>query len=275
MSKKRRMFDVEMPDELPEEIPTGKTFPAGKVSAEPSKPRTRRGPMAAAISETADSLAERQEVEAQIRAENDALAHEHVRLKKQGLIVDLVPLGQIETGKLIRDRVAGLDEEMEGLKTSIAEIGLSNPIRLEMREDGDYELIQGMRRLTAYRALLEETGDGEKYGAIPAAILPRGETMEGLYRQMVDENLVRKDISFAEMALLALQYSNDPTTPEEDPDKAVAVLFKSASYQKRSYIRRFIRVMRSLDSYLRFPQEIPRALGITLAAKMQTGITDP
>ena len=84
MSKKRRMFDVDLPDDL-------ETFPAGKV--EPPAPATgnRRGPMATAISETAESLNERQEIEAKIRAENDALAHEHVRLKKLGLIVDLSP----------------------------------------------------------------------------------------------------------------------------------------------------------------------------------------
>ena len=67
-----------------------------------------------------------------------------------------------------------------------------------------------------------------------------GDDLEALYRKMVDENLVRKDISFAEMAMLALDYAADPGTAVNDPEKAVAVLFKSAGYQKRSYIRTFM-----------------------------------
>lgn len=261
MSKKRRMFDVDLPDDL-------ETFPAGKV--EPPAPATgnRRGPMATAISETAESLNERQEIEAKIRAENDALAHEHVRLKKLGLIVDLIPLDQIVATKLVRDRAPGADAELSELKASIAEIGLSNPIQIEARPDGKYELIQGMRRLTAYQELLVETG-ADIYGAIPAGIMRDGETVEALYRRMVDENLVRKDISFAEMAQLALNYAADPYTEETDPDKAVARLFKSASYQKRSYIRTFIRVVQRLGDDLLFAHEIPRALGLALAARME------
>ena len=91
-------------------------------------------------------------------------------------------------------------------------MGLSNPIRLEARADGRFELVQGYRRLSAYRELLDETGDADRYGTIPAAVSQPGEDLEALYRQMVDENLVRKDISFAEMAMLALDYARDPGT---------------------------------------------------------------
>ena len=101
-----------------------------------------------------------------------------------------------------------------------------------------------------------------------AGVMARGDTVEELYRKMVDENLVRKDISFAEMAMLAMKYAADPATSENDPDKAVAVVFRPASYQKRSYIRSFIKVMDRLQEMLRFPQHIPRALGLALAARM-------
>ena len=262
MSKKRRMFDIDIPVEVVTDAP--RTFPAGKVSDTPA----RRGPMAAAISETADATRERQEVEAQIRAENDALAHEHVRLKRLGLVVDLIPLDRIEMSKLVRDRKKGLDYELKDLKGSIAELGLSNPIRVEARDDGRYELIQGYRRLSAYKELLEETGDTDRYGIIPAAVSQPGDSLDALYRKMVDENLVRKDISFAEMAMLALDYAGDPDTEISDPEKAVAVLFKSAGYQKRSYIRTFIRVVERLGKDLRYVEEIPRALGLALAARL-------
>lgn len=267
MSRKRRVFDIEMPDEPGEPI-----VPAGKVEepAPEAAPREqRRGPMATAITETAESTRERARLEAQIRAENDALAAEHVRLKRDGLIIDLIPLDVIDTRKLIRDRAPGADFELAELVDSIREIGLSNPIRVEPGETGRYELIQGWRRLSAYRQLLEETGDVERWGRIPAGIAARGDELERLYRRMVDENMVRKDISFAEMAQLALHYAMDPLTEEHDPEKAVTILFRSAGYQKRSYIRAFIPLVERLGEVLMYPQEIPRALGLSLAARLE------
>lgn len=262
MSKKRRMFDIDLPAD---EAGAPETFPAGKVDERPA----RRGPMATAINEAAESTRERGAIEAEIRAENDALAHEHVRLKRLGLIVDLIPLEAVETFKLVRDRAKGEDMELSELKASIAELGLSNPIRVEARSDGRYELIQGYRRLSAYRQLMAETGDGERYRAIPAAVSQPGDSLDALYRRMVDENLVRKDISFAEMAQLAIDYAGDPATEVTDPDKAVAALYKSAGYQKRSYIRTFIRVLERLGAHLQFAPEIPRALGVALAARLE------
>lgn len=263
MSRKRRIFDIEMPEDA-----APANFPAGKPEEVPVAP-ARRGPMATAINETAQSVRDRQAVTERIREENDALAREHVRLKKQGLITDLIPLDSIATHKLVRDRAKADDHELGELIASIRDIGLSNPIRVEALPGGTYELIQGYRRLCAFRALLEETGDAEAWGRIPAGMVPLGGDLEGLYRQMVDENLVRKDISFAEMAQLALNYSADPLTEEGDPDKAVAMLFQSAGYQKRSYIRGFIKLVSALGEDLKFASEIPRALGLSLVARME------
>lgn len=258
MSRKRRMFDIEIPEDEPENIPAGKV-----ADKDP-----RRGPMATAISETVESSRDRARVEAEIRAENDALAQEHVRLKRAGLITDLIDLDSIDTRKLIRDRAPVADFELAELVESIRDIGLSNPIQVEPAGEGRYELIQGWRRLSAYRKLLAETGDTEKWGRIPAGIAAKGDQLDQLYRRMVDENLVRKDISFAEMAQLALHYAMDPLTAVNDPDKAVAILFKSAGYQKRSYIRNFIPLVERLGEVLMYPQEIPRALGISLAQRL-------
>lgn len=252
--KKRRTFDIDLPVDAP----------APDVTS-PS----RRSPMAAAITENADSLRERRALEETIRAENDHLAAEHVRMKRLGLIVDLVSLDLIDTDKLVRDRRQGDDPELSELIASVRDLGLSNPIRVEQREDGRFELIQGYRRVQAFRALRDETEDLDRWGAIPAGILPRGEGLDGLYRRMVDENLIRKDISFAEMAQLALAYAADPGTAESDPDRVVALLFKSAGYQKRSYIRQFIRLMERLGEDLRFPQAISRALGLKLVEQME------
>ena len=268
MSKKRRVFDIDLPEDVAptaEASAAEKTFPAEKVSNNETK---RRGPMAAAIAENADSLRDRGEIEAQIRKENDALAHEHVRLKRMGLITDLIPLDKIVTQKLTRDRTEKPDFELQELIASIAAIGLSNPIRVEPRDDGKYELVQGFRRLAAFKDLRKEYPDEAAYQAIPAAIFAKGDTLETLYRRMVDENLVRKDISFAEMAKLAVDYASDPETLINEPDKAVSVLFQSASYQKRSYIRTFIKVIERLWQDLLYAEEIPRALGLALAKQI-------
>ena len=88
---------------------------------------------------------------------------------------------------------------------------------------------------------------------------------------MVDENLIRKDISFAEMAALAIDYAGDAETAVDDADKAVALLFKSAGYQKRSYIRAFIPLVQEVGADLRFVEQIPRALGLALAKRIAEG----
>lgn len=281
--KKRRLFDLDMPDELGDEAAVRQAgFPAGKV-AEQSPPildansagtagePRRRGPMATAVLENREALQARAEVEAAIRAENDALAAELVRLKGQGLIVDLVPVHVIDTTKLARDRIMTIVDDMDlaELKTSIRDIGLSNPIQVEPAAAGRFELVQGLRRLTAYRQLFEETKD-PRYAAIPAGLMTDAGGLDQLYRRMVDENLVRKDISFAEMATLARDYAKDPRTNCGDPDKAVTILFQSAGYQKRSYIRAFVAVIDQLGDALKFPQQIPRNLGLELRRRLDT-----
>jgi len=254
MTKKGSRFAIEV-DEA--ELESDAPLPS------PVLPNKRRGPMAAAIAENADSLKERRSREEEIRQENDELAHLHVRMKNLGLVLELVAVDQIDSDKLTRDRSMALDLELDDLIASIREIGLSNPIRAELQDNGRYELIQGHRRLEAYRQLWRETGE-ENFAKIPVATVPAGDDIETSYRKMVDENLVRKDISFAEMAELARSYSKDPKTPEISVDKAVTALFKAAAYQKRSYIRAFAELLDIIGDHLRFSSLIPRSLGLDL-----------
>ncbi|MDO5759037.1 MAG: ParB N-terminal domain-containing protein [Rhodobacterales bacterium] len=258
---KRKVFDIDFPGGEGE-----KDVPAGTGARKIDAPPARRGPMASAIAENADALRTRKQVEAAIRDENDRLAHELVRLKGQGLIVDLIDLGAIHTTKLTRDRSASRDPDLDELKESIKAIGLSNPIRIEA--DGEaWQLVQGFRRLTAYRELHAETGD-DRYARIPAGILAQGETIKGLYRRMVDENLVRRDISFSEMAALALRYAQDDDTDVVDVEQAISVLYASAARQKRIYIRHFSTMLSAIGNRLKFPEAIPRALGLQLEKRI-------
>ncbi|MCF7702353.1 ParB/RepB/Spo0J family partition protein [Loktanella sp. M215] len=260
MTRKKRIFDVEMPDDTPQAAPAASEPDAGQGA--------RRGPMASAISENASALQARNAAAAAIRAENDELAHAFVAMKAAGQVVEAIPLDQVHTYLLTRERLGSDDPELDDLVTSIREVGLSNPIRVEARADGTgYELIQGFRRLSAYRVLAEE--DPETWGRVPALVLPRGEDVAGLYRRMVDENVVRKDLSFAEMANAAQNYAADPATPVNDLQGAVKALFQSAPYSKRSYIRAFARMLDLIGDCLMYPTEIPRKLGVDLARELE------
>ena len=166
MSRKRRMFEIDMPEDSPE------TFPAGKTPAA----ETRRGPMATAISETAESSRDRARIEAEIRAENDALAQEHVRLKRAGLVTDMIALDVIDTTKLMRDRAPGPDFELAELVASIRDIGLSNPIRVEPAANGRYELIQGFRR----HGVAELPGIRNAFLVVRVVVRAAGENRNGV-----------------------------------------------------------------------------------------------
>lgn len=242
--------------------------PADPAAADPAAPGAapRPGPMAAAVRDTARSLQSRARIEADIRAENDALAHELVRLRGLGLVAEPVSLDRIDAARLIRDRAVTPDPDVADLIASIRDIGLSNPIRLERAGDR-FELIQGWRRLAAYRALLAETGD-PAWAAIPAAVSDPGADLTAAYRRMVDENLVREDVSFAEMADLARACAADPHAPFADLDAAVAGLFRSASAQKRSYIRAFAQLLEMIGGHLAHPRAIPRNLGLDLRRRL-------
>ena len=254
MSKKKRGFDIDFDME-------------GDAPNVPAGTEARRGPMAAAITENAEALSSRQQAEEAIRAENDALAHEHVRLKKAGLITDLIPLDLIDITKLVRDRAEGRDDELDELKQSIREVGLSNPIRVEQVGER-YELIQGFRRLSAFRELYEE--HGEDFARIPAGINARGEDQLRLYRRMVDENMVRRGVSFGEMAQLAINYRK--AAPEtESYDQAVELLYASAGRQKRSYIKSFARLLALLDGHLEHVEAVPRATGLSVVRHLDEG----
>ena len=256
MSRKRRTFDIDLPDDAINE-PVLETKSA------------TRGPMATAIGENADALKARKEAADAIRQENDALAHELVALREAGHVVAFIPLEEVHTSMLVRDRMPGEDEELEELVTSIRELGLSNPIRVMERPDGaGYELVQGFRRWSAYKTLSADKVSGD-WSKIPALVMKGDTDIEGLYRRMVDENVIRKDLSFAEMAYAAQNFAADKQTEAGTLKDAVAALFQSAPYSKRNYIRTFAFLLDELSGFLQYPTKIPRALGINLAKELK------
>lgn len=65
--------------------------------------------------------------------------------------------------------------------------------------------------------------------------------MIDLYRKMVDENLVRRDISFGEMASWRCLMQGKRIS------RSVMQLYDSALKQKRRYIRHFATMLEALD----------------------------
>ncbi len=276
MSRKKRRFEIApppaepAPPAAPPDLETKSAVPFGPPGppfASPlAAPERRRSPMAAAIAESAEAARARAATEARIRAENDALAETHIDLLRRGLVAEPVPLHAIRAARLHRDRLAAPDADLAELVASIRAVGLSNPIRLERVGEGAYELVQGWRRLEAYRALAAE--EGAAWERIPALVTEPGESLAESYRRMVDENLVRKDISFAEMAMLARAVAAEPALACADAHAAVDLLFASAAKQKRSYIRGFVELLERLGPHLAHPQALPRNLGLALRRRL-------
>jgi len=254
---RRNRFDIAAPD--------------GDAGGDPAAapPPARRGPMAAAVRETAEAVARRAADEAAIRAENDRLAADHVAAKRAGLVLDAIDPDAVDAGWLHRDRAQARDPEIDALKASIRAVGLSNPIRVVRIDQGEgretYALVQGWRRLTPGIALRAETAD-PVFDRIPAAVDADGR-LAAAYRRMVDENLVRRSVSFAEMAGLARAYAEEHEAG--DVDAAVNALFGSASPQKRSYVRAFCDLLDALEHLLEHPAAIPRALGLATRKRLR------
>jgi ParB family chromosome partitioning protein len=225
--------------------------------------------MAAAVRETAEAFASRAAAEASIRTENDRLAADHVAAKRAGLVLDAIDPETVDARWLHRDRAQARDPEIDALKASIRAVGLSNPIRVVRMDQaagqGAYALVQGWRRLAAWMELRAETAD-PVFDRIPAAVDTDGR-LAIAYRRMVDENLVRRAVSFAEMAGLARAYAEEHAAG--DVDAAVDALFGSVSPQKRSYVRAFCDLLDALEHLLVHPAAIPRALGLAVRKRLR------
>lgn len=234
-------------------------------SAADGGPRKQRlGPMAAAVR---DAGAADKALRASGRVneiEMLELAVDMKALRAAKLDVRLIPIGEIVEDYLRRDR-QGVDQEgLDELKRSILDEGLGSPIRVDMLDDGRYGLNQGKRRLMAFQQLWAETKE-QRFSRIPA-LVDHASERQSAYRRMVDENLIREDISHAEMAMLAIAYSEESGCSDEN---AVGQLYGSVSRQRRAHITTFVRVMRGIGDLIRFPREITRDLGLSIGSKIK------
>ncbi len=239
-----------------------------KVGAGSNRRDRKPGPMGVAIRDTAQSLQTTTEEKVEQRRRNAADAEKYRDAVDSGHILLSIPLSDIRTDDLPRDRIdleaVAISDEMDELKSSIRNRGQRDPIEIYRDSGGRYQLKSGWRRLNALRQLRDETGEKD-YSTAIARLTISDEDRLTLYLDMAEENIIREDLTFAEMAQLAITAAVDPALDEVAADAIVGRLFKSVHKVKRSYIRSFVFLLETLGDDLQWPKAVSRNLGVEAA----------
>lgn len=191
----------------------------------------------------------------------EELTEELRTARAEGRMVQDLPLEAIEEAYLVRDRIAADDSEMAALRESLKARGQQTPVEVVALQEGQYGLISGWRRLTALRALAEETGEA-RFGTV-RAFLRQPQSASDAYVAMVEENEIRVGLSYYERARIVSRAVEQGVYPDEA--SALRGLFASASRAKRSKIGSFTAIYHALDGHLKFASAIPERLGLTIA----------
>ena len=181
--------------------------------------------------------------------------------RAEGRLLQRLPLGAIDAGYLVRDRISTDPDEMQALMSSLLNHGQRSPIEVTEIAPGRYGLISGWRRLTALGRLHAQTGDSQ-FGSV-LALLRRPDTAGDAYIAMVEENEIRLGLSYYERArIVAKAVEQGVFTSDRE---ALQKLFATASRAKRSKIGSFLDIYRHLGPALRFPSALPERLGLALS----------
>lgn len=203
-------------------------------------------------------------------AANAALSEVSAELqaaRREGRLVQSLPLEAVDEGHLVRDRLVGsiAEDDMQCLVASLRARGQQSPIEVTEIEPGRYGLISGFRRLTALRKLYAETGD-ETFANVHALVRSH-DTAEAAYVAMVEENEIRVGLSYFERAHIVTRAVEEGVCSSEK--QALNSLFGSASRTKRSKIKSFVTVVKALGPHLIFPNAIGERLGLELAIRLK------
>ena len=231
------------------------------------------GPMGVAVRDAAENMTEATEAKVEQRRRNAEDAKAYRAAQADGRLLQRLPVGNLATDDLPRDRLeleaVARSDEMEELKASIRARGQKEPIEVYRDATGTFQLKKGWRRLTALRQLLEETGD-DQFAEVIARVETGPEDRLARYIDMVEENVVREDLSFAEMAQVAVAAAADERVAENDAAELASRLYASLHKTKRSYIRSFVFLLNVLGPSLQWPKEVARNLGVDVARALQS-----
>lgn len=244
------------------------------VPAPSPKSRKSRsvGPMGAAVREAAESLQEATDAKVAQRRQNAEDAKAFRAASDAGLLLVALPLVDVSTSELPRDRLdleaVAASDEMEELKSSIRLRGQKEPIEVFRGQDGALQLKKGWRRLTALTQLFNETGD-EAFSTVMARVENGQADRMARYVDMVEENVVREDLTFAEMAQVAVAAAADPSIEGDDAEALVGRLYGALHKMKRSYIRSFVALLAQVGDVLQWPKSVSRNLGVDVARALK------
>lgn len=91
------------------------------------------------------------------------------------------------------------DEGIEGLSSSIYEVGLINPVYIQKKENNKYRIISGYRRTAAIKVGYLNYGDDYSFDG-KVVIIPENYSAEDLEVFQINENTHREDLSILELA---------------------------------------------------------------------------
>ena len=91
------------------------------------------------------------------------------------------------------------NEGIEGLSTSIYEVGLINPVYIQKKENGKYRIISGYRRTAAIKLGYINYGDDYSFDG-KVVIIPENYSADDLEVFQINENTHREDLSILELA---------------------------------------------------------------------------
>ncbi len=188
--------------------------------------------------------------------------------------IELIPLPEIDADALRRDRTRHDEPALLELRLSIATSGLRMPVEVfplaEPRPPFRYGLISGFRRLAAFRALHDLTGQ-DRYAAIPAFLRAPAGVAEAI-TAMVEENAIRVEISPREQAMVAVRAARCEAFP--GIDAAIAAFYGNLSRQKRTRLRSIAHLADDLDGYLAAPEALSLRQLLRLAPLIARGYGD-
>jgi ParB family chromosome partitioning protein len=137
----------------------------------------------------------------------------------------------------------------------------------EPRPPHRYGLLSGLRRLHAYQALHELTGQ-DRYTTIPAFLRAPGTMAEAL-AGMVEENEIRAEVSPWERGRIAwLAHRQEIFGTIEE---AVAKLYPAANKAKRARLRTLAHLVEELDGFLTNPEGLNQHRLLRIEAAFRAG----